>query len=183
MTVVVRADLDREGRISETNVETGGVGELGPTAEAAVREWRIQPLMIFGHPVKCTVQIPVTFAATSVKKPMKTQDVSSSQGTPDREVLPKFGEYVYIEELPEAVVRVPPIYPAIAREANVAGVVMVQALVGKDGKVRDTRVVKSIPMLDGAAVDAVRQWVFNPAKAAGKPVAVWVAVPVRFPPQ
>jgi outer membrane biosynthesis protein TonB len=43
-------------------------------------------------------------------------------------------------------------------------------------------IVKSIPMLDAAAEDAAKKWIFNPAKAAGKPVAVWVAVSVKFPP-
>ncbi len=99
---------------------------------------------------------------------------------PAEEELPKFGEYVYVEELPEAITKVPPQYPDIAREASVDGIVMVQALVGKDGKVKDTRVVKSIPMLDAAAVTAVKQWVFKPALSNNKPVAVWVAVPVKF---
>ena len=99
---------------------------------------------------------------------------------PTEDELPKFGEYVYVEELPEAITRIPPQYPDIAREANVDGIVIVQALVGKDGKVKDTRVVKSIPMLDAAALAAVKQWVFKPALSNNKPVAVWVAVPVRF---
>ncbi|OGF15258.1 MAG: hypothetical protein A2W00_06630 [Candidatus Eisenbacteria bacterium RBG_16_71_46] len=99
---------------------------------------------------------------------------------PSEDELPAFGQYVYVEELPEAVTKVQPLYPDIAREANVDGTVMVQALVGKDGKVKDTRVVKSIAMLDAAAVAAVKQWVFKPALSNNKPVAVWVAVPVRF---
>lgn len=99
---------------------------------------------------------------------------------PSEDELPKFGEYVYVEELPEAVTKVPPVYPELARDANVDGTVMVQALVGKDGHVKDTRVVKSIPMLDASAVAAVKQWVFKPALSNNKPVAVWVAVPVRF---
>ncbi len=99
---------------------------------------------------------------------------------PTGDDLPAYGEYVYVEELPEAITRVPVVYPDIAREAGVDGVVMVQALVGKDGKVKDTRVVKSVPMLDQAATEAVRQWVFKPALSNNKPVAVWVAVPVRF---
>ena len=94
--------------------------------------------------------------------------------------LPKYGEYVYVEELPEAITKVTPQYPDIAREASVDGTVMVQALVGRDGRVKDTRVVKSIPMLDAAAVAAVRQWVFKPALSNNKPVAVWVAVPMKF---
>ncbi len=99
---------------------------------------------------------------------------------PSEDDLPKLGEYVYVEELPEAITKVPPEYPELARSANVDGTVMVQALVGKDGRVKDTKVVKSIAMLDGPAVTAVRQWVFKPALSNNKPVAVWVAVPVRF---
>ena len=99
---------------------------------------------------------------------------------PSEDDLPKFGDYVYVEELPEAVTRISPAYPDLAREAGVDGTVMVQALVGKDGKVKDVRVVKSIPMLDESAKAAVRQWVFKPALSNNKPVAVWVGVPVKF---
>jgi TonB family protein len=93
---------------------------------------------------------------------------------------PQFGEYVYVEELPEAVTKVPPEYPPAARDAKIEGTVLLQALVGKDGRVSDTKIVKSIPGLDEAAAACVRQWVFKPARAKGEPVAVWVAVPVRF---
>lgn len=99
---------------------------------------------------------------------------------PSDDDMPKFGDYVYVEELPEAVTRVAPQYPDIAREAGVDGTVLVQALVGKDGKVHDVRVQKSIPMLDASAIAAVKQWVFKPALSNNKPVAVWVAVPVKF---
>ena len=99
---------------------------------------------------------------------------------PSEDEMPKFGEYVYVEELPEPVKKVTPTYPDLARDAGVDGTVQVQALVGKDGRVRDVRVVKSIPMLDEAAKAAVRQWVFKPALSNNKPVAVWVGVPVKF---
>jgi len=99
---------------------------------------------------------------------------------PPSDELPAFGEFVYVEELPEAITRVPPDYPEIARASGTEGTVMLQALVGKDGKVKDVRVVKSVPVLDDAAVKAVKQWVFKPALSNNKPVAVWVAVPVRF---
>jgi protein TonB len=99
---------------------------------------------------------------------------------PTEDELPKFGDYVYVEELPEAITKVAPEYPEIAREAGVDGTVQVQALVGKDGRVKDARVVKSIPMLDAAALAAIRQWVFKPALSNNKPVAVWVGVPMKF---
>jgi protein TonB len=94
--------------------------------------------------------------------------------------VPKLGEYVFVEELPEALHKVPPDYPDDARRRGVQGTVMTQALVGRDGKVRDVKIVKSIPGLDEAAAQAVRQWEFKPALAKGAPVAVWVAIPVKF---
>jgi protein TonB len=88
----------------------------------------------------------------------------------------------YVEEYPVAITRVKPEYPTIAREAGIEGLVKVRALVGRDGRVVDAIVhpMFSIPMLDQAAVEAVRKWVFKPAFANNRPVAVWVAVDVRF---
>ncbi|MEP7028563.1 MAG: energy transducer TonB [Candidatus Eisenbacteria bacterium] len=99
---------------------------------------------------------------------------------PPSDALPNFGEYVYVEELPEAITKVQPEYPDIARQSNMEGTVVVQALVGKDGRVKDTKVVKPVPVFDDAAVAAVKRWVFKPALSNNKPVAVWVAVPVKF---
>ncbi len=98
-------------------------------------------------------------------------------GRPD---APALGEYVYVEELPEAVEKVPPIYPESARRNSIEGTVLVMALVGTDGLVQDTKVGKSIPGLDDAAVACVRQWRFKPGLSEGAPVAVWVACPIKF---
>lgn len=96
------------------------------------------------------------------------------------EELPAFGDFVYCEILPEVIEKTEPVYPPIAREAGVEGTVMVQMLVDKTGVVRDVRVVKSIPMLDVAAVECVRRWRFKPALSNDRPIAVWIAAPVRF---
>jgi len=93
---------------------------------------------------------------------------------------PAFGEYVYVEELPEAIEKVMPIYPETGRQTRIEGTVMVQARVLKDGTVGETKIVKSIPELDAAAAEAVRHWRFKPATAKGQPVEVWVAVPIKF---
>lgn len=112
-------------------------------------------------------------------------DLSWSAGTPSLVAnpspsptsFPAFGDYVFVEQLPEVITRVPPTYPDAAR---VLGTVMVEALVIEDGTVADTRITGSIPGLDDAAAAAVRQWRFKPAMAKGAPVAVWVAVPIKF---
>ena len=77
---------------------------------------------------------------------------------------------------------VPPVYPAIARSARVAGVVTIEATIGPDGKVLDTKVVRSIPLLDQAALDAVRQWEYTPTLLNGVPVPVTVTVTIKFEP-
>ncbi|SRR5258706_1597467 len=100
--------------------------------------------------------------------------------SPSPTSLPAFGDYVFVEQLPEVITRAQPTYPDLARENGVQGTVMVQALVTQYGNVADTRITGSIPGLDEVAAAAVRQWRFKPAMAKGVPVAVWVAVPVKF---
>jgi periplasmic protein TonB len=75
---------------------------------------------------------------------------------------------------------VAPVYPAIARQARVQGTVVIQAVIGADGAVRDARVQSSLPLLDQAALDAVRQWRYEPTLLNGVPVAVIMTVSVRF---
>ncbi len=85
-----------------------------------------------------------------------------------------------VDHFPELIYRVPPVWPSIAREAGVDGTVKVQFLVDTNGVVSNARVVKSIPMLDAAALECVRQWRFKPAFSGGRPVSVWVGAPVLF---
>lgn len=86
----------------------------------------------------------------------------------------------FVDTMPELIYRVPPVWPSIAREAGVDGTVKVQFLVDTNGVVSNARVVKSIPMLDAAALECVRQWRFKPAFSGGRPVSVWVGAPVLF---
>ena len=64
-----------------------------------------------------------------------------------------------------------PVYPPIAQSARVQGVVIIEATIGPDGKVQDARVLRSIPLLDAAALDAVKQWEFTPTLLNGVPGA------------
>jgi len=73
-----------------------------------------------------------------------------------------------------------PVYPPIAQAARVQGVVILETTIGPDGTVRDARVLRSIPMLDQAAVDAVKQWQFAPTMLNGAPVPVMMTVTVNF---
>jgi len=83
---------------------------------------------------------------------------------------------------PTKIKDVKPVYPAIARSARVAGVVTIEATIGPDGKVIDATVVRSIPLLDQAALDAVRQWEYTPTLLNGVAVPVRVTVTINFTP-
>lgn len=74
-----------------------------------------------------------------------------------------------------------PQYTEIARKARIQGVVIVQAIINKQGDVTDVKVLKGLPMgLDQAAVDAIRKWKFEPATLNGKPVDVYYNLTVNF---
>jgi periplasmic protein TonB len=73
-----------------------------------------------------------------------------------------------------------PVYPAIAQAARVQGIVIIQATIGVDGAVVDATVLRSVPLLDQAALAAVRQWRYSPTRLNGEPVAVVMTVTVNF---
>jgi len=73
-----------------------------------------------------------------------------------------------------------PVYPPIAKTARVQGVVILECLVDVDGKVKQTRVLRSIPLLDQAATDAVMQWEFEPTVWRGAVTPVLMTVTVNF---
>lgn len=81
---------------------------------------------------------------------------------------------------PTKIKDVKPEYPAVAQAARVTGAVVIEATIGEDGKVIDAKVVRSIPMLDQAALDAVRQWTYTPTLLNGVPVPVLVTVTINF---
>ncbi|HEX6464264.1 MAG TPA: energy transducer TonB [Vicinamibacterales bacterium] len=90
---------------------------------------------------------------------------------------------VRIAQLPQSphkVVDVRPVYPELARIARVDGTVTLEAVLDTSGRVTQLRVVRSVPMLDQAALDAVRQWRYSPSVYGGRPVSVLMTITIRF---
>lgn len=73
-----------------------------------------------------------------------------------------------------------PVYPPIAQSARIQGIVIIEATLGIDGRVTNARILRSVPLLDQAALDAVRQWEFTPTLLNGAPVPVIMTVTVNF---
>lgn len=85
---------------------------------------------------------------------------------------------------PVVMQRVEPLFPEEARKARVAGIVILEAIIDREGNVKDAYVLKPLPFgLSEAAVDAVKQWKFRPGTLNGQPVDVVFNLTVNFRPR
>lgn len=75
---------------------------------------------------------------------------------------------------------VKPVYPQVAQEARVQGIVIVEGLIDEQGNVADVKVLRGVPLLNDAAVGAVRQWRYTPTLLNGVPVPVIMTMTVTF---
>jgi TonB family protein len=81
---------------------------------------------------------------------------------------------------PRKIKDVPPVMPEAARRAGVIGIVIVEATIDAQGRVSNARILRSIPLLDQAALEAVRQWEYEPVLVNGVPQRVVMTVTVPF---
>ncbi len=81
---------------------------------------------------------------------------------------------------PELIHKVKPVYPELALRARVTGKVLLRVTVDEEGLVRNIVVFRGHPLLDNAAIMAVKQWRYRPTIQNGKPVPVTIMVPVEF---
>ena len=90
--------------------------------------------------------------------------------------------FIPYDDPPVAMTPIRPVYPEIAQEAGIEGVIVVQAFIDEKGRVKETLILKGVPNtgLDEAAMDAIRKTRFRPAKQRERAVGVWISIPVNF---
>lgn len=81
---------------------------------------------------------------------------------------------------PKRIAGSPPEYPKFARDARVSGVVILEAVINEHGEVNRIKVLRSVPLLDNAAITAVQQWRYTPTLLNGVPVSVLMTITVNF---
>jgi protein TonB len=81
---------------------------------------------------------------------------------------------------PRKILDVPPVYPDIALRARIEGVVILEAVINERGTVERVKVLRSVPLLDAAAVEAVSRWRYTPTLLNGTPVSVLMSITVNF---
>lgn len=103
--------------------------------------------------------------------------------TQELPILPEMRVYEQyeVEEPPVLIKKVDPVYPEIARQLKIEGMVVVRMIVGPDGRVKHAEILKSAhEILNEPVLEAVRQWIFKPGKQMGQPVSVRIIQPYRF---
>jgi len=160
----------------ETNSTPGrALVVLPPAGEVQNREMT--------PPVKEAEPKPATLASGRVLSvPPPTGEVQSRELTlPGKEAEPKPAAGRKGEtRLPRLLRRADPVYPDSANRARVEGDVILEITVGLRGRVERANVVKSIPLLDQAALDAVKKWEFDPGLMEGSPIQATLEVTIHF---
>jgi TonB family protein len=133
---------------------------FGSAALEAIRQWQYEP----------RADAPLTFLVTVTFAPDTWNEIEAARAM-------KVGGAI---KPPIKTRDVKPVYPETAKQNHVQGVVIVEALIGADGKVSAARILRSIPELDDAALDAVRQWEFTPTLMNGAPVPLLMTVTINF---
>jgi protein TonB len=194
-TVTLRVTVDHLGTVAE--VRTVGAPVLGAmsppspaeerafttgllalirSAKDAVGQWRYEP------PADAPIAFDVVIGFTS-EGDGEVIAQSSGRELPEpplklkTETVPRVGDGI---RPPTRTKHVAPIYPEAAREARVAGVVVIEARIEADGRILEARVLRSIPELDDAALEAVKQWEFSPTFVNGEAAPVIMTITVQF---
>lgn len=158
--VILKAVIHKSGEITQLEVLQSLRDDLDNNAMKAVRQWRFAPALKDGNPVSVFYHITINFRLDGEKGYRKVE------GTVNK---------------PTVQHKVPPIYPETAKQDGIAGVVELHLKIDANGEVVGAEVEKGLrDDLDNAALDAVRQWHFEPATENGHPVAVLYSVTLNF---
>jgi TonB family protein len=175
-TVNLTVTIDEEGLVNEIKSNPENNPILEEAAVNAVKEWKYSPTFLNGKPVSVVATVSVTFRLSD------TPSASQSPNAPSEGTVWKSDPIVVGSNVPESklIRRVEPIYPALALKARVQGKVVLRITVNEQGFVTDAQVVSGHPLLNEAAIDAVRQWQYSPTLLNGAPVPVIATVTLIF---
>jgi len=166
--VILEAKTNVQGNVIEARV-LRSIPILDQAAIDAVKQWKYEPLIVDGKARKVIFTVTVRFMLKEGNKAKTLEKFAQGAIRAIKDIKP-----------PKLVKEVAPVYPEVARVAVIEGVVILGVKTGEEGKVKDVIVLRSIPLLDQAAIDAVRQWVYEPMIIDGKAVPVVFTVTVRF---
>jgi len=202
--VIAEIQIGADGLVTDAKV-VRPVALLDQAAIEAVRQWEFTPTEVNGVAVPVIMTVTISFRldgeGNPVDEPAVPQRTPEELAAAAREVeqmraatearlaqMPpptwnpgdppvRIGGNV---KAPTKIKHVNPVYPPEAQQARIQGIVIIEAQIDQDGRVANARVIRSVALLDDAALDAVLQWEFTPTVLDGKPVPVIMTVTVNF---
>lgn len=157
LLVQVKGTVTKAGAFTGIEYPDSLDGELRELAAKALAEWRFLPARKDGRPVQASLAVPLLFI------PKAELPVSE------------------LDKPPRAIDQTRPIFPFGMRRANINGEVLVEFVIGVEGRVREAYALKSShPAFDEPAIEAVLKWRFEPGLKAGAPIDVRQRVPIIF---
>jgi len=201
--VILDVVIDTQGRARKVRI-VKSISDLDRAARDAVEQWRFEPVLVNGVPADVAATLVLKFgfrreATSGDDLELAAFDLGRGDYVEAdraikralaslREEAEAFNRVATGLSLlakgkvtpPQKIKDVKPVYPPLAQEARAKGVVGGEAVLDEAGKITRARVTTSIPMLDQAALDAVKQWEFSPAAVNGTPVPIRVLVTVNF---
>ena len=198
-TVIVHAQIGVNGEVVNTRIlkslgENNGCDEA---AVAAIKAVKWQPAKAKGQPVSVWVSIPVKFKLSG-DSPIEADKIADNieelkarmKEMPLPPPPPEGSEEYFVpyDNPPQPIgdfdaIQNNLVYPELAKKAGIDGIVVVMAQISENGDVLKTKILRSLGENNGcddAAIEAIKSVKWKPARVDGKPVAVWVSVPVKF---
>ena len=174
-TVIVEVAVSNEGKVAGTTIVQGVHPLLDTAAAEALRKYRFTPARQGDKPVKGSIRLPLVYGL---------DPTWSGIAAPAAEALPSPDELIEVDVDPQYDpndLQRNLFYPEEARRNNIEGVVMVRALISKNGTVISSQIDRcDHPSLCDAARNAVMLLKAQPAMQKGKPIAVWIQIPIMF---
>ena len=178
--VWLKISINEEGNVDGVEVISGHE-LLTEAAVAAVKKWKFKPFIKDGKPIRVATKIPFSFAFKD-----KVTDITpavANEKTVGGVALDANNNPVRIPQgiaVGLLIHKVAPVYPESARMNRVQGTVVLQAQIGKDGRIAELKPISGPKELFPAAVGAVQQWRYRPYLLNGQPVAVETEIIVNF---
>jgi TonB family protein len=180
---ILRIDfiVERNGTVRETRTAQESHPELLSETVAALKNWKLQPGVKDGQPVRCLATMVVDFKVRSrpargAPRTALTADITV-EGVDDAlaDAVDARSPGVV---MPKVLKEAKPTYP---RGGSAQGIVRVEAIVGVDGRIAEARILSSVDgRFDEAALAAARKWTFTPATKDGKRIPVRIVIELEF---
>jgi TonB family protein len=165
--VILEVVIEKSGRVRDTRIIATSDPLLAAAAEEAVKQWIYEPYVINGSAKEVFFSVTVSFALA----PESSEKIEAGNA------LTRLAD----SQKPKIIKMVRPLYPDEALENEIQGAVKLEAMIDEQGKVKQLRILSSPNiLLNDAALNAVKQWVYEPYLVDGKAKSVMFNVTVTF---